>query len=117
MAYIEIEPKTNFLKFEKEEDELEGVLIDTSKSTTYPDIDIYSFQLISAKINGKLIDIEAFAEDKIGRIFSSAILAQRMDQIKIGSKVKIIYKGKTIKTQYGKAKNYKVYVDTSVKPK
>ena len=40
-----------------------------------------------------------------------------MDQIKIGSKVKIIYKGKTIKTQYGKAKNYKVYVDTSVKPK
>lgn len=112
MAFQKIEPETNFIKLVKENDEVIGVLLEEKKSSTYPDTNVYTMKLESAKVNGKLLDITAdrFPE-KVARIFGSTILDQRMDQVQPNSKIKIVYLGQTIKTAKGKAKNFEVFVD------
>lgn len=112
MAFKEVEAETNFIKLELENDEVIGVLVEECKSSTYPDTNVYTMKLESAKVNGKLLDITAdrFPE-KIARIFGSTILDQRMSQVQPNSRIKIVYLGQTIKTAKGKAKNFKVFVD------
>lgn len=112
MAFQKVEEQTNFIKLEKEKDELIGVLVEENKSSTYPDTNIYTIKLESAKVNGKLLDItaERFPE-KVARYFGSTVLDQRMATVQPNSKIKIVYLGQTIKTQKGKAKNYEVFVD------
>lgn len=112
MVFNEVEAETNFVKLVKENDEVIGVLLEENKSSTYPDTNVYTLKLESAKVNGKLLDItaERFPE-KVARLFGSTILDQRMATVQPNSKIKIVYLGQTIDTKKGKAKNFKVFVD------
>lgn len=116
MVFNKVEELTNFIKLEKENDEVIGVLLEEKKSSTYPDTNVYTLKLISAKVNGKEIDImeERFPE-QVARVFGSTILDQRMATVQPNSKIKIVYLGQTIKTAKGKAKNFEVFVDDGKK--
>ena len=90
MVFNKIEAETNFVKLVKENDEVIGVLLEENKSSTYPDTNVYTLKLESAKVDGKLLDVKAerFPE-QVARMFGSTVLDQRMVQVQPNSKIKI----------------------------
>lgn len=95
MTYREINPSE--WHFEKEEDFIEGILVNTQK-----DIGINKSMLYSLDTG-----------EGIKNVWGSAILDSRMAFVKIGNKLKITYKG-LAEAKKGKnpAKIFKVEVDS-----
>lgn len=112
MAFKPVEEQTNFIRFEKEDDELIGKLLKVEESSNYENVNVYTIEFESAKVSGEeLKPAENQFPNNECRLFGSTVLDNRMSQVEIGSRIKIVYKGKTITTKKGKAKNYKVFVD------
>lgn len=94
MTYEEINP-TDW-KPEKEEDFIEGILVNSQK-----DIGVNKSMLYSIE-----------ASEGVKNVWGSAILDSRMSLVKLGSKIKITYKGLAeAKTGKKPAKIFKVEVD------
>ena len=99
MAYKEIDPST--WNYEKEEDFIEGFLVQKQE-----DIGINKSMLYSIE-----------TPEGVKNVWGSAILDQRMAFVKIGNRVKITYKGLSeAKAGKNAAKIFKVEVDTELSP-
>lgn len=111
MGWKEREDSSNFIRFSKEKDEIIGRLKKVEESANYEGVNVYTFEIESAVEGGtalKDFSDSVFPKGE-ARLFGSTVLDRKMEGIKLGTKVKIVYLGKTISTKKGKAKNYKVY--------
>ncbi len=94
MAYEEIDPQD--WKYEKDGDFIEGILVNSQK-----DIGVNKSMLYSVETS-----------EGVKNVWGAAILDSRMALVKLGSKIKITYKG-LAQASFGKnaAKIFKVEVD------
>ena len=111
MVYKEKESVTNFVPLKQKDDFVIGILRDISKSANFETTNIYTLEIESAMSNGAdvVLDVNVFV-DKIGRVFGSTILDQKIDEGDLGKKLRITLIGE-IPTAKGTAKNFKVEVD------
>lgn len=92
--------------------------MEVSESPNYENVNIYTFWIKSAVSGGVSLKMteEAFPGGE-ARLFGSTVLDNKMRGVKLHSLVKIVYKGKTIATKRGKAKDYEVFEDDAYVPK
>ncbi len=94
MVYQKIEPK--IWKPENKDDCIEGTLTSTAPSSKYPETQQYA--LLTSKGDNFTV-------------YGTTVLDSRMEHVKIGSKVKIVYCGKEQNKKKQDVKMFDVFVD------
>lgn len=111
MVWKKHEEANNFVALPIAEDYIVGKLLKRDESQ-YAGAEIYTLEIEEAVSNKIQLTInEESFPNKEARIFGSTVLTRLMRTIKLGTRLKIVYKGKTIAAKKGKAKDWVVFKD------